>query len=176
MMGESLCSRFHLQVAADEYTGLFGEYIQGGIGIQFSQVDRVMFDYLPGSRCGYHGLVFGVLVDSDSFFSEPIVQPTIDSGKSQSDTVLFPQLFSDLLAAPAGFDPQVHNLLDDVLGCPGPGAAMFALALATDELPDADALDVLKPSIDSGPVPPYLGGDSIHWDCLLVQPPGMLID
>jgi hypothetical protein len=53
---------------------------------------------------------------------------------------------------------------------------MFALALAADELPDTDALDVLKPSIDGGPVPPYLGGDVIDTDGTLIHPPGMLID
>ncbi|PSO43496.1 hypothetical protein BRC19_00310 [Candidatus Saccharibacteria bacterium QS_5_54_17] len=88
----------------------------------------------------------------------------------------YPQFFSDLLAAPAGPDPQVHDLLDDVLGCPGPGPAVFTLLLTPNELPDTDALDIPEPAIDGGPVAIDLSGDVIDTDGTLIHPPGMLID
>jgi hypothetical protein len=53
---------------------------------------------------------------------------------------------------------------------------MFGLALAADELPDTDTLNILKPSIDGCPVPPYLGGDIVRADSPAVQAPSLLID
>jgi hypothetical protein len=97
--------------------------------------------------------VFGILAYADTGAGEPFVEPAVDGGQAETNAMLFPEFFADLLPAPPVLVPDVYQLLDDMLGCPGLGLALLACFLTPDELRDTQPLDFLEPAVDCSPVP-----------------------
>ncbi len=106
-----------------------------------------MFDDLTWTVSDNNSLVLLVLLNPNSRSGKTLVQPAVDSGQPDDNTVLLFEFLAYLLAAPAKLVTDIYDLLDGYFWCPAFLPTLFGHELAAYELSNAKTFDAFQPAI-----------------------------